>query len=178
MRTDTAKYWMQYIQLVNLYLVFNRACRTNDYDLFVHGLGEMCPHLFAGNRLNYARWIVLHYFNLLNIDANNPEAREMLVNGVLSIRRTEKSFSRTAVDMTLEQTVNKDTASRLTGISAFALSPSARTKWAVTKTASSAIVGSLVRSWIVTTGGHHFRTQATKNRKRQSRPSKADHTNM
>ena len=104
----------------------------------------MCPHLFAGNHLNYARWMVFYYLTLLNIDANNPEAREMLVNGALSIRRTEKSFSRTAVDMTLEQTVNKDTASRLTGISAFALSPSARTKWTVTKTARSAIVGCLL----------------------------------
>ena len=38
---NTAKYWMVYIQLVNIYLVFNRACRTNNLDLFQYALGEM-----------------------------------------------------------------------------------------------------------------------------------------
>ena len=88
--------------------------------------------------------MVHYHLNLINMEEKHPEAREMLVNGALSIRRTEKSFSRTAVDMTLEQTVNKDAASRLTGIAHFSHSPSARTKWTVTKTARSAIVGSLL----------------------------------
>ena len=43
----------------------------------------------------------------------------MLAGGALSIRRTNKDFSRVAVDLTLEQTINADVTSRLTGIAAF-----------------------------------------------------------
>ena len=71
---------------------------------------------FAGNRPNHALWMVRYHFNLLNVD---PGVRRILENGALSIRRTGKDFSRTPVDLTLEQTINADTASRLTGFFSF-----------------------------------------------------------
>ena len=63
--------------------------------------------------------MVRYYLNLVNIDNTHPGVRQILENGALSIRRTDKAFSRTPVDMPLEQTVNADAASRLTGISVF-----------------------------------------------------------
>ena len=50
----------------------------------------------------------------LNVDNTHPGVREVLEKGALTIRRTSKSFSRAAVDLTLEQTVNADAASRKT----------------------------------------------------------------
>lgn len=60
------------------------------------------------------------------------------------MRRTERSFSRTVVDVTLEQTINADAASRQTGIAAFCTSDSARCRWMITRSAWSAIVGVLL----------------------------------
>ena len=68
----------------------------------------------------------------------------MLAGGALSIGRTSKNFSRVAVDMTLEQTINKDAASRQTCITAFTQSVNARKKWTVTRSIRAAIVGSLL----------------------------------
>ena len=51
--------------------------------------------------------------------------------GIISVRRTQKSFSRTALDLTLEQTVNANAANKMTGISAFTNSITARQRWAV-----------------------------------------------
>ena len=79
--------------------------------------------------------------NLLNIDETHPGVCEMLENGALSMRRTVKPFSRTAVDLTLEQTVNADAASRLTGIAAFTHSENARRHWMVTRSVRRSIVG-------------------------------------
>ena len=125
----TAAFWMMYMELVELYLLFNRACHTNDLELFTFCLGKMCAIFFATSRPNYARWMTRYHLDLLNIDETHPSARAILEAGALSIRRTNKPFSRSPVDLTLEQTVNADAASRLTGIAAFSKSVSARKKW-------------------------------------------------
>ena len=116
----------------------------NNLDLFIHALGEMRAILFACNRTNYTRWMVRYYLNLCNIDDTHPGLKDTLESGALSIRRTDKSFSRTAVDMTLEQTVNADAASRLTGIPVFGTLDSARRRWMITRSARSAIIGCLL----------------------------------
>ena len=141
---STAQYWMIYIKLVELFLQFNRSCRTNDLDLFIHSLRNICPIFFSCHRPNYARWMVRYLHNLLNMDITHPGVREALSNGALSIRRSSKGFSRNAVDITLEQTVNADAASHATGITAFTNSEQARKKWMLTMSPRSSIVGHLL----------------------------------
>ena len=140
----TARFWMVYIDLVNLYHRFSRASRTNDLELFIHALGEMCPVFFATSRPNYSRWMVRYQLNLLNVEHTHPGVKGMLEGGAMSIRRTTKDFSRSAVDLTLEQTINADAASRLTGVARFGHSDSARKKWMITRSARSEIVGLLL----------------------------------
>ena len=140
----TAAFWMMYMELVELYLLFNRACHTNDLELFTFCLGKMCAIFFATSRPNYARWMTRYHLDLLNIDETHPSARAILEAGALSIRRTNKPFSRSPVDLTLEQTVNADAASRLTGIAAFSKSVSARKKWMVIRSVRSEIVSHLM----------------------------------
>ncbi len=139
-----AKFWLIYIELVHLYLLFSRAVRTNDLDLYIHCLGEMCPVFFMTNRPNYSRYGLRFYMNLLNVDNTHPGVRECLAAGALSVRRTRKPFTRLAVDQTLECTVNADAASRKGGIVAFTNSEEARRRWTVAHTAKSEIVGLLM----------------------------------
>ena len=141
----TAAYWVQYIDLVHNFMLFSRACRTNDLGLFSHSLRDMCGLFFAAGRHNYSKWMVRYVLNLANIDSTHPGIRFSLENGGLSIRRSSKSFARNPVDMTLEQTINADAASRLTGISAFTQSLAARRKWMLTRAVRSAIVGELYK---------------------------------
>ena len=143
---NTARFWMTYITLVKAYLMLSRACRTNDVDLFVYALSQMCPVFFAASHQNYARWMVRYCLRLLNIDNTHPGLRDLLQAGAFSVRRTSTSFSRTPVDMTLEQTVNADAASRLTGVSSFTNSDSARKRWMITRAVRSSIVENLMAS--------------------------------
>jgi len=57
-------------------LLFSRACRTNDLELYIHCLGRMCSIFFATSRPNYSRWMVRYHLNLLNIDTTHPGIRE------------------------------------------------------------------------------------------------------
>ena len=77
-----------YIDLVELYLLFSRACHTNDLELFIFCLGKMCVVFFATSRPNYARWMTKYHLDLLNIDETHPGARAMLEAGALTVRRT------------------------------------------------------------------------------------------
>lgn len=91
----------------------------------------MVEVFFALNRPNYARWGYLFLSKLQNMD---PRAREVLDAGAMSIRRTGKSYARSAVDLTLEQTVKRDAASPTKGITAFTNSQSAFRRWSITLT--------------------------------------------
>ena len=84
------------------------------------------------------------HLNLLSVDNIHSGLRQVLENGVLTIRRTNKTFSRAPVDITLEQSINADAASRHTGITAFSTTDGAKRRWMVTRSARSAIVGSLL----------------------------------
>ncbi len=78
------------------------------------------------------------------LNTTHPGVKGMLEGGAMSIRRTTKDFSRSAVDLTLEQTINADAASRLTGVARFGHSDSARKRWMITRAARSEIVGLLL----------------------------------
>ena len=51
----TAKFWIQYVYLIHLYLNFTRSVRIGDLDLYISCLPEITDIFFAMNHLNYAR---------------------------------------------------------------------------------------------------------------------------
>ena len=108
-----------------------RAVRTNDVDGYIHVLSSIIEVFFALNHPNYARWGSLF---LLKLQQMKPKAREILEAGAMSIRRTKKSYARSAIDLCLEQTVNKYAASPMRGIAAFRNSESACRRWCITLT--------------------------------------------
>ena len=99
---------------------------------------------FSTNHVNYSRWLSKFQLDLLNIDDTHPGLRDILEDGVLSVRRTPHQFSRCPVDLTLEQTVNADAASRQTGLVSATNNYCARLQWMLTKSSRAAFIG-LVR---------------------------------
>ena len=81
---------------------------TNDVNGYIHVLSSIIEMFFALNRPNHARWGSLFLHKLLQM---NPKAREILEAGAMSICHPRKSYARSAIDLCLEQTVNKYAAS-------------------------------------------------------------------
>ena len=69
--------------------------------------------------------------------------REILEKGAFSVRRTSKNYSRLVVDISLEQTFNKDAASRTKGIVVFRNSENAMRRWSLTMAQRAAAVTEL-----------------------------------
>ena len=139
----TAKYWYTYIQYMHLYKEFSRVIRTGDFDLFLYTLPQIASIFFAFNHPNYARWLIQYHNKLLTVEDTHPTFRADLENGAFSIRRTKKNFSRTPIDLTLEQTQNADAANSLTGITCFTNSISARQRWSRTHSSHTELISRL-----------------------------------
>ena len=138
------QFWMMYVSYINTFHLFERAIRTNDLELFVHTLTPVIDLFFATAHINYARWLTKYQLDLLNIEESHPGLKEILEKGAFTVRRTEHDFSRIAVDLTLEQTINADAASRLTGINSFTNNYAARLRWMITKSTRASFITSLL----------------------------------
>ncbi len=55
-----ATYWLLYIDLVETYLLFSMAVRTNDLDLFIYALFRMCEIFMATGNNNYTLYMILY----------------------------------------------------------------------------------------------------------------------
>lgn len=142
----TAQFALKYVSFVELFQLFEHAIRTCDVELYIYSASKICPLFFTFNHQNYARWLVRNIDDLMNIQSTHPGLIDELSNGALSIRRTKKNFCRSAVDLTLEQTINANAANKMTGIAAFTNNLSARQRWSETHTARMAIITELMDS--------------------------------
>lgn len=142
----TPQFVLKYANFIELFQMFEYAIRTSDVNLYIHTAYKMCALFFAFNHQNYARWLTRNLDDLMNVEDTHPGLLEEFQNGALSIRRTKKHFCRSAVDLTLEQTVNANAANKLTGITAFTNSLCARQRWSETHSVRTAIITHLLES--------------------------------
>ena len=137
---STAQFWMMYVDYIRVFHNLERAIRTNDIALFISTMTPVIGLFFATAHINYSRWLTKYQLDLLNMDDTHPGLRDTLSKGVFTVRRTDHDFSRCAVDLTLEQTINADAASRLTGITAFTNDYYARLRWMITKSTRASFI--------------------------------------
>ena len=136
----TAQSWIMYVDYIHDFHNLECAIHTNDIDLFLHGLTPIINLFFATNHINYSRWLSQFQLDLFNIDSTHSGLHDILSQGTFTVCRTSKSFNRSSVDLALEQTVNADEASRLTGISAATNNYSTPLHWMVTKSSRAVVV--------------------------------------
>lgn len=141
---QTAQFVAMYVWFIELFQLFEFAIRSSDLKLYIYVGYKMCALFFTFNHQNYARWLTRNLDDLKNIEDTNHALLEEFENGALSIRRTTKDFCRSAVDLTLEQTINANAAYKLTGISAFTNSIYARQRWSETHSIRTAIITHLL----------------------------------
>ena len=126
---STAVYWAIYVYFINrVNWQLQRAVHTNDVDGYIHVLSSIIEICFALNCPNYARWggsLFLH-----KLQQMNPKVREILEAGAVYSPH-KKTYARSAIDLCLEQTVNKYAASPMRSIAAFRNSESACRRWCI-----------------------------------------------
>ena len=128
----TPKFWLSYMDMIWLILSCIKATKENDLDRHISTLYNICPWFFAYDHLNYARYTATYLMMLINLSESNPEARDLLDRNGFSVSRSAIPKSRNAVDITIEQTINRHAKSH-GGIIGFSRNYSAYYRWCVTR---------------------------------------------
>ena len=69
---QTAKFWIEHVEMMKLYHLFTRSVRVGDLDLFIYCLPKLTNYFFTLNRINYSRWLVRYHDNLLKLSNTHP----------------------------------------------------------------------------------------------------------
>ncbi|XP_077276997.1 uncharacterized protein LOC143905452 [Temnothorax americanus] len=138
----TAQYYLQYCEFINLFLRFSRSIRCSDFELYIDSIYNMSDLFFSLNQPNYARWSIMYVNNLIKAQNSNSRVVSEFRRGAFGIRRTKCGFSRSPVDLTLEQTINADASNQLTYNFA-AESISARQRWALSHSMRTKIISTV-----------------------------------
>lgn len=133
-----------YTRLVEYYLQLEYSIRIGDFNLFVDTLPKITNVFFSMNHHNYARYMSIYWDKLINIETTHPRLLDDCQKSFVGIRRTIKSFSRIPVDLTLEQTINADAASKASGIVNITNSFSARQKWSITHSLRTSVISKVM----------------------------------
>ena len=138
------QFWTSYINVMHLYHDFTRSIRMGDLEVFISCLPKLTNIFYALYHPSYARWLVKYYDSILKLHATHPEVYNEFQPGWFAVRRTEKPFSSTAIDLTLKQTINAEAASQHLGVLSITNSISARQRWAESHYLRTSIVSTLL----------------------------------
>jgi len=128
----TCKFWLQYHDCVWTLLSFLQSVKENDVPAYMNCLRLMCPLIFASDRLNYARYLPVYCTQLSHLMSDCPEAYDLLKANGLSVCRSSVPACRNAVDITIEQTINRS-AKTAGGIIGFSRNINAYYRWCMTR---------------------------------------------
>lgn len=94
-------FWRIYVFLINrIHRQPERCVKMNDVDGYIAVFSAILDVSFSLNRPNYARWGILF---LQRLKSFNTHLLKLLEEGVFSVCPTKKNYSRSVVDILLEQ---------------------------------------------------------------------------
>ena len=129
---DLVKFWVSYVEMVDVLLNFIWASREGDWMLHLSAVHSLLPWCFAYDRLNYSRYLAVYYADMSKLPDDHPAIHKQLTNGGFSVQTGDKNpFGRIPVDQTIEETVNKDTQTP-GGTKGFSLNPAAVSRYYLT----------------------------------------------
>lgn len=101
----TARLWAQYIEMLEIVLLYIRAERVGDWNLHLFCVQSMLPYFHAAGHLNYAKTAHIYLQRMLSLRESLPieELEKFVGKSYFTIKRTDKFWSGTWTDMVIEQ---------------------------------------------------------------------------
>ena len=128
----TAQFWISYYDCVWVLLHFVESIKENDLQLYLQTLRQLCGLMFSADHLNYARYLPAYFTHLKAVTSTNPEAHQLLNKYGISVSRSAVPGCRNAIDMTIEQTINRS-AKTAGGIVGFSRNQNAYCRWCLAR---------------------------------------------
>jgi hypothetical protein len=129
---QTAQFWLSYCDCVWILLRFQQAVKENNLELYTYSLRQLCILLFSSDHINYARYLPLYYTQLKHLPSSHPGAELLLRDCGFTVSRSDVPACRNAIDLTIEQTINRSAKTR-GGLIGISRNVSAYYRWCLTR---------------------------------------------
>lgn len=97
------RFWSTTLKLELLLLEFVRSIRSADFTLYKQSISKLLPWFFEMDHTNYARWLSIHLYDMLDLPQTNPIVNEYFEAGRFVITKTKRKFSSIGIDHAHEQ---------------------------------------------------------------------------
>ena len=116
-----SSFWLSYLDMVRTFSSLIYSTRTGLWHLYLELVRSLLPRTFAYDRYHYARYLTLHFVDMLSLESDHPEVYHEFINGNYTVQiSSSNTFGRVEADKTIEKTINRDskTPGGTTGFSA------------------------------------------------------------
>ena len=96
-------FWYMVLSLELVILLLIRSFREANFILYCQSLAELIPYFFANNNVNYARWLPIHYRDMVTLEKKPPQVAQEFQNGKFVVHKSSRQFSAVAIDQAHEQ---------------------------------------------------------------------------
>ncbi|XP_028391978.1 uncharacterized protein LOC114516648 isoform X2 [Dendronephthya gigantea] len=130
--------WSTYLEMTGILLQFVRATREGNWELHLSTMRSMLTWYFGCDRVNYCRYGTAYWLEMTRLPDTHPAILGDLRQQWTVQRQQNHGFSSIACDMTIEQTLNRDskTTGGMVGIT---LNRGAVQRWILSQSDRSAI---------------------------------------
>ena len=102
-KSRTAKFWLQYLDYVNIIKLFITAERTGDWKLHLLAVERMLNLFAATGHIHYAKSARLYLQEMNRLQADHPWLYEKFMDGYHPVRRSKRYWSGLWTDLAIEQ---------------------------------------------------------------------------
>lgn len=99
----TFQFWNLILKLELTVMVYMRAIREADFQLYVEALSKIVPWFFALDHTHYSRWVPIHLRDMVSLKQLHPDVYAEFVKGNFVIKKSSRAFSAVAIDQAHEQ---------------------------------------------------------------------------
>ena len=96
-------FWKMVMNFEINVLIFVRSIREGNFEVYIESLRKVINWYFILDKYHYARWLAIHLFDLLTLDVKFPEVYTQMQKGFFSFQKSNREFSRMALDQIHEQ---------------------------------------------------------------------------
>ena len=99
----TAKLWMQYMNMVDIFKKFIKAERLGKWDLHLEAAQDMLPYIAATGHNNYLKSVHLYLQKMSRLPEEHPDVFEYFKEGLHVTRRSDREWAGLSTDLIIEQ---------------------------------------------------------------------------
>ena len=96
-------FWFKTLSLEILMLLYVRAIRECNFQLYVKSLTKVVSWMFALDRTLYSRWLPVHIRDMMLLSQKHPDVLEEVRAEKFLVHKTDNIFSAMAIDQCHEQ---------------------------------------------------------------------------